>query len=123
MSACSRCRRRLRPLPLRLRFGETNIEYTLTYAARKTLAIDVHPDRSVSVKAPQASDFATIEALLRKRAPWILRKQREFARYPAELPPRRYISGESFAYLGRHYRLRVSEGERDWVKLTCGYRK
>ena len=34
-----------------LHFGDTAIEYTLTYAARKTLAIHVHPDRSVTVFA------------------------------------------------------------------------
>jgi predicted metal-dependent hydrolase len=84
-----------------LRYGETNIEYTLTYAARKTVAIDVHPDGTVVVKAPDAADLAAVENFVRRRAPWILRKQREFARYPAEIPARRYISGESFTYLGR----------------------
>ena len=48
-----------------LHFGDTVIEYTLTYAARKTLAIHVHPDRSVTVKAPAGSDFAAIEGFLR----------------------------------------------------------
>lgn len=104
-----------------LHFGDTAIEYTLTYAARKTLAIHVHPDRSVTVKAPAGSDFAAVEGFLRKRAPWILRKQAEFAALPPKQPPRRYVSGESFSYLGRHYRLKVSEGEREWVKLARGY--
>ena len=104
-----------------LHFGDAAIEYTLTYAARKTLAIHVHPDRSVTVKAPAGSDFAAVEGFLRKRAPWILRKQAEFAALPPKQPPRRYVSGESFTYLGRHYRLKVIEGEREWVKLTRGY--
>lgn len=104
-----------------LHFGDTAIEYTLIYAARKTLAIHVHPDRSVTVKAPAGSDFAAVEGFLRKRAPWILRKQAEFAALPPKQPPRRYVSGESFQYLGRHYRLKVIEGERMWVKLARGY--
>lgn len=104
-----------------LYFGETAIDYTLTYAPRKTLAIQVHPDRSVTVKAPEGSDLAAVEAFLRKRAPWIVRQQRAFERLPQPAPPRRYISGESYSYLGRHYRLKVVEGERDWVKLTRGY--
>ena len=104
-----------------LHFGDTEIEYALTYAARKTLAIHVHPDRSVTVKAPAGSDLAAVEGFLRKRAPWILRKQAEFAALPPKQPPRRYVSGESFSYLGRHYRLKVSEGEREWVKLARGY--
>jgi predicted metal-dependent hydrolase len=104
-----------------LHFGDTEIEYALTYAARKTLAIHVHPDRSVTVKAPAGSNLAAVEGFLRKRAPWILRKQAEFAALPPKQPPRRYVSGESFSYLGRHYRLKVSEGEREWVKLARGY--
>ena len=104
-----------------LHFGATAIEYTLTYAARKTLAIHVHPDRSVTVKAPAGSNLAAVEGFLRKRAPWVLRKQAEFAALPPKQPPRRYVSGESFSYLGRHYRLKVSEGEREWVKLARGY--
>ena len=101
-----------------LNFGDAAIAYTLTYALRKTLAIHVHPDRTVIVKAPVGSDFAAVEAFLHKRAPWILRKQAEFAAAPPPLPPRRYVSGESFVYLGRQYRLKVSDGEREWVKLT-----
>ena len=104
-----------------LHFGDTAIEYTLTFAARKTLAIHVHPDRSVTVKAPAGSDVAAVEGFLRKRAPWILRKQAEFAALPPRQPPRRYVSGESFWHLGRQYRLKVIEGEREWVKLARGY--
>ena len=104
-----------------LQFGETRIEYTLTYAARKTLAIHVYPDQSVAVKAPVGSGFVAVEGFVRRRAPWILRKQAEFARYPVAHPPRRYVSGESFVHLGRQYRLKVTEGEREGVKLSRGY--
>ena len=104
-----------------LRFGETDIHYTLTYAQRKTAAIEVHPDGSVHVKAPEGAEAAAVEAFVRRRAPWILRRQAEFGRYPQEQPPRRYVSGESFVYLGRQYRLKVVEGEREWVKLSRGY--
>ena len=61
---------------------------------------------------------ASLTDLLRKRAAWILRKQAEFAVAPSQPPPRRYVSGENFAHLGRQYRLSVTEGEREWVKLT-----
>jgi predicted metal-dependent hydrolase len=105
----------------RIQYGETAIKYTLIHSARRTVGIEVHPDGSVLVKAPETADPAAVEAFVRRRAPWILRRQREFGGYGAELPPRRYISGESFAYLGRQYRLRVSEGEREAVKLSRGY--
>jgi hypothetical protein len=61
-----------------------------------------------------------VAALVRRRAGWILRKQREFGRYGAPVAPQ-YVSGASFLHLGRQYRLRVSEGERESVKLFRGY--
>ena len=45
-----------------------------------------------------------------KRAAWILRQQRQFEDYAPPTPlPRRYVSGESYRYLGRQYQLKVVE--------------
>src|SRR5664279_5997917 len=94
----------------RVGFGTTTIEFELTYSKRKTLAIHVFPDRSVVVDAPIDTSLADVEARVLKRAAWILRQQREFADHPKAQPlPRRYVSGESFRYLGRHYRLKVEK--------------
>lgn len=105
-----------------VQYGNTTIEYDLTLNPRKTLAIDVHPDLHVTVQAPEDADVAEIEAKVRKRAPWILRQQRQFELYLPALPPRQYVSGETHRYLGRQYRLKVSEnGPVESVKLTRGY--
>lgn len=101
-------------------YGETRIEYNLVYAKRKTLGISVKPDRSVLVKAPTGTSLADVEAVVRKRANWILRHQRQFASYPAPTPLRQYVSGETHRYLGRQYRLKVIEAEKEWVKLSRG---
>jgi predicted metal-dependent hydrolase len=104
-----------------LQYGDALIEYHLSYAPRKTLGISVHPDLTVEVKAPLGSDFDRIEALVHRRAKWILRQQRAFQTYPPQLPPRQYVSGETHRYLGRQYRLKVIEAEREWVKLSRGF--
>jgi len=105
-----------------IQYGNTPIEYTLTYGPRTTLAIDVHPDLRVTVQAPHGADLADIEAKVRKRAPWILRQLRQFETYLPKLPPRQYVSGETHRYLGRQYRLKVMEnGNTESVKLSRGY--
>jgi hypothetical protein len=106
----------------RVRFGDETIEYTLAYAARKTLGISVDPDLRVTVTAPDGSDLAAVEAKVRQRAPWILRQQRELELYLPHTPPRRYVSGETHRYLGRQYRLKVMESgqEPERVKLARG---
>jgi predicted metal-dependent hydrolase len=102
-----------------LEYGQTSIEYQLTYTERETLAIRVHPDTRVTVEAPLGSDFAEIEKRLRKRAAWILRQQRNFRRYSFDIPPRQYVSGETHRYLGKQYQLKVlqSEDGKEYVMM------
>ena len=101
-------------------FGEIEIRFSLNYADRKTLAIHVYPDGHVSVDAPLSADIEKVYGKVKKRASWILKQQRQFESYPAPLPERRYVSGESHRYLGRQYRLKIIAGDRETVKLTRG---
>ena len=103
-----------------VQYGGSTIEYTVSYAPRRTLAISVHPDLHVTVTAPEGSDRDAIQQKVCKRAPWILRQQRDFARYSPDYPPRQYISGETHRYLGRQYRLKVIESKLEMVKLSRG---
>lgn len=106
----------------RIQYGETVIEYDLSYAARSTLQISVHPDLRVTVTAPEDAAFEAIEARIKKRARWILRQQRELELYLPHTPTRQYVSGETHRYLGKQYRLKVIEcSEAESVKLDGGY--
>jgi len=94
-----------------IEYGNGVIEYRLVYTERETLAIHVLPDTNISVEAPLGSEFIEIEQHIRKRATWILRQQRNFRRYSFDIPPRQYVSGESYRYLGRQYQLKVIQGD------------
>lgn len=104
-----------------VQYGDSTIEYSLLYAKRKTLGISVKPDRTVQVKAPIGTALTDVEAIVRKRANWILRHQRRFASYPPKPPPRQYVNGETHPYLGHQYQLKIIESEREWVKLSQGF--
>lgn len=104
------------PFTSSLQFGNTTITYSVMFARRKTVAINVLPDQNVTITAPEGSEQADLEALLHKRAGWILRQQQQFASYAPQETPRAYVSGESYRYLGRQYRLKVIEGERETVQ-------
>jgi predicted metal-dependent hydrolase len=108
------------PRSLSIQFGRRQIEYQLRYSARKTLAIDVHPDLSVVVTAPTGSGDDAVEKKVQKRAAWIIQQQRFFENYLPKLPPRRYVGGESHRYLGRQFRLRVHQADADGVKMARG---
>jgi len=110
------------PTEYTLEYGQTNIDYQLTYTGRETLAIHIHPDTRVTIEAPLGSEFDEIEKRLRKRAAWIVRQQRNFRRYSFDIPPRQYVSGETHRYLGRQYRLKVilDNGVPELVRMDRG---
>jgi predicted metal-dependent hydrolase len=99
-------------------FGSQTISYNLQRMPRKTLSISVHPDLSVLVKAPENSELEEINQRVYHRANWILKQQREFEIFLPDVPPRKYISGESHRFLGRQYRLKVIKSDTEEIKLS-----
>jgi predicted metal-dependent hydrolase len=104
----------------RVPYGSKNITFSLEYSPRKTLAIEVHPDRSIIVKAPADATIESIESKIIRRAAWIARQQRQFAKYAPPLPAPECVSGEGYRYLGRQYRLKLIENSSDKIRLWQG---
>ena len=107
--------------PALLSYGSKSIEYNLLRVDRKTMEISVLPDSTVIVKAPLLSDIALIERKITKRARWILRQLNYFKQFTPRTPDRCYVNGETHLYLGRQYRLKLTEGEENSVKLSRGF--
>lgn len=88
-------------------FGGELIRFAIERTARrKTVSIAVGYD-GIRVLAPSDMDDAHVIGIVHKKGPWVLRKQaayRELGGAPIE---REFVSGETFHYLGRAYRLRV----------------
>jgi hypothetical protein len=102
-------------------YGGDTIQYEVSFlASRRTLAIEVHPDCRVLVRAPQDCDKALIAQRVQKRARWISRQIEEFERYRPRTPPRQYVNGESHLYLGRQYRLKISAAAKAGIRLSRG---
>lgn len=104
----------------KLFFGSKEISYEVAYKGRKTLGIRIYPDCSVKVIAPLETSEKNLTEKLKKKAPWILKKQNEFLSYRPLTPPRQYVNGETHLYLGRQYRLRIEQAETNEVKLYRG---
>ena len=78
----------------------------------KSLRIGVFPPNgSVRVTAPIRYDSNLIESVILKKMTWIKRQQ-ENLKKQERLTPREAVSGESYFYKGRKYRLFVVEGSR-----------
>ncbi len=102
-------------------YGSQEIAFCVQYSPRKTLGITVTPDMDVIVKAPIDAPMEKVNAVVRKKAAWILKQKRFFLAYHPKTPPRRYVSGETHLYMGRQYRLKVLIAEETSVKLKGRY--
>ncbi len=101
-------------------YGTSIIEYSLAFAERKTLGIKVYPDKSVHVIAPTGTSMEKVSEKVHSKAAWVLRQQDFFLSFHPITPPRKFISGETHLYLGKQYRLKLVEAEKESVKLQGG---
>ena len=114
------CEKEFQPRHQSVLFGQTKINYAVNYCDRETLAIHVYPDGQVIINAPITASEDAIAAKVKKRALWIFKQKRQFESYPPALPQRLYVSGETHRYLGRQYRLKVTNEKHEDVKLLHG---
>jgi len=101
-----------------VQFGRRQLNFELHRSDRKRLRIVVSPDLSVDVFAPVSADDEQIHAAVEKKAPWIAKKLDLMEAYHPLPSPKQYVTGETFVYLGRQYRLKVEEGKKQPAKLS-----
>ena len=97
-----------------VRFGDARIRYQVVRSSRrhKTIEITVDEPGLVTVAAPTETPASDLDAAVRRRAGWIIRHDGDAA---AALPSRRFVSGESLAYLGRSVLMTVHPVDDDEV--------
>jgi predicted metal-dependent hydrolase len=85
---------------------------------RKIATVGVDEGK-VSIVVPSAINATKIQAILKQKDRWIKEK---LLLQKGHQPSRskEYVSGESFTYLGRNYRLKVVSGAKSPVKLKAG---
>lgn len=99
-------------------FGKQRIPFELEFRDRERLAISVHPDRTVTVVAPNNRTLDEVLKRVQRRAAWIVKQRAHFDQFHPLTPPRRYVAGETHLYLGRQYRLKLVKDDVKVVKLV-----
>jgi predicted metal-dependent hydrolase len=95
-----------------VQFGRTFIVYQIRRSRRRsTVSIAVVPKEGVVVTAPERATVERLDELVRRKGAWIAQRLKGQGELSQALPEREFVSGESFKYLGRQYRLRVRAGE------------
>ncbi len=99
---------------------EVSFDYHLVLEGRKTIAVSVLPSQTVVLKAPLKAADERIDCFLRRKFRWVLKQQRYFAQFK-QSPEKRFVSGETFRYRGRNYKLLIrNDRSRERVSLQYG---
>lgn len=101
-------------------YGRYQYDYELLRLDRKTLSLTVLPDLSIIVRSPFEAQQERIEQFLQKKWLWLENQIKRFKKYHIKRSAKEYVSGESFLYLGRQYKLIVKPSKIDSVSLTKG---
>jgi predicted metal-dependent hydrolase len=109
------------PIMTTVSYTNFQIPVTVWFEERNRLRITVQPDKTIIAKAPLDHSIEEVQAKLKKRASWMIQQLEYFDQYHPILPDRQYISGETYYYLGRQYRLKVTPGSGNNVKLIGKY--
>jgi predicted metal-dependent hydrolase len=89
---------------------------------RKTIALIIERDGRLIVRAPMRTRQEAIQRFIQQKESWIRRTQERFkARWSAH-PPRQYLEGESFLYLGAAQVLHVVDEKKPELCLADGFR-
>lgn len=104
-------------------YGSKIIEFEVQRKRVKNINLNVRPDMTIVVSAGEKVPLNYILGFVKSKAPWIIKNVGYFKEVQSERTSEKlYLSGESFKYLGRQYRLKVEEIEGpEGVKYYQGY--
>jgi len=100
-----------------LKFGKERFTCQIYFRDVKKLRIIVYPDQQVEVRSPKGYNRTKVLDQVKRRAHWIIKQREYFRQFMPRLPEKRYVSGETFYYLGRQYRLRIRKDREHSTKL------
>ena len=94
-----------------LKYDEQVFEYDLIRKKKKNLSITVTSNGKIVVSAPEKSKFEDIEKKIYGKISWIYKKLQLVNSVSDISKEKEYVSGESFMYLGKNYRLKIEKND------------
>lgn len=87
----------------------------------KNVTLKVKRDGSIHLTVPEAATDDYIERVISNKQEWIESQLKHFNENYEKPKEKEMVSGESFKYLGKNYRLKVIEAKEESVRLYRGY--
>jgi hypothetical protein len=110
----------VKALPEQLTIGDLDFVVRESIV-RRTVGITVDRDGSLLLHAPVGCDLEALTAWARSKRTWVFRKLAEKDLLLSARRTKEFVTGEGFDYLGRHYRLLLTDDKASTpVKLERG---
>lgn len=92
----------------------------LTRSKRRTMALVIERDGTLTVRAPIRASQALIEQFIHEKTDWITRT-REKLKLIVTTPAKQYTNGETFLFLGSSFDLKLVEPQRPSLQFDNGF--
>ena len=87
------------------------LSYRIIYSRRKTVDLSVERDSSVVVRAPAGTPEKKIRQAIEAKKLWLYQKVNHEQKYPPRRQRKEFVTGETIPYLGRNYRLEITDND------------
>lgn len=98
-----------------------DLTYKLAQSDRKTMSIYVEPDGNIVVRAPKNLPQKKIDAIIDLKSYWIYKSISEFQQLNKTKVTRKITDGEGFLFMGKSYRLKITNNITIPIILHQGY--
>lgn len=99
---------------------DATIKYKLVYSSRRTLAISVRPDGTVTVRVPYRTSDKKITKLVNDKASWIRKHTERFREAASKNPKAHYSDGEMHLFRGGECILRINHSAKPSCSFSSG---
>ncbi|MGG3752409.1 SprT family zinc-dependent metalloprotease [Heyndrickxia coagulans] len=105
-----------------IEYANKIIDFVVKRKKVKNVNLNIKPDMTIEVTANDRVPLDFICDFVKTKGAWILKNVKTFKDVQAfRHSEREYVSGETFKYLGKQYRLRVMQEEEEKVKYFRGF--
>ncbi|MEB6551159.1 M48 family metallopeptidase [Heyndrickxia sporothermodurans] len=104
-------------------YSNKRIDFFIERKNVKNINLNIKPDMTIQVSANEKVPLDFIYDFVKSKGSWIVKNVKAFEEVmPHKRSEREYVSGESFRYLGKQYRLRVEKTtDEEMVKYFRGF--
>lgn len=95
-----------------------DIEFTVIYSRRRTLAIFIKPDASVTVRVPHLTTYKTICMVVNEKAEWIRKHRAYYAGNHNNTSPKSYSEGENHLFRGNPFELKIEQSKKSYILFS-----